>query len=399
MYFLETAILLFLGAFVLTYLTIPKIIGVVEYRRLTDNPDGRSSHSLRTPTLGGVSFYYTLIFALFFIRGRDAFDEAMYIIPGLTILFIVGLKDDLVVLSPGAKLMAQVLAVAFILVNPSFTIDSLNGFLNINEIPYYLYLVIAGFMMLTIINSYNLIDGIDGLASVVGMVIMVIYTTIFYLSQEYFFALVAITMNASLMAFLGFNLSSDKKIFMGDTGSLIVGFIISILTLKFLALKPHAYTELPFLLENAPLIAISILIVPLFDTARVFAIRIANKKAPFSPDRNHTHHVLIDYWGLTHKQASFIIGCFNLLFVMLFIVLGSTAKNLGMAIMLVSFVIALGYIFFKYNYNFTTLKQKIMLKRKVDKFKGKNKGLDANSNGNLKTKEDLSREIYEEKID
>ena len=233
MFFLETAILLSLGAFLLTYLTIPKIINVVEYRRLTDDPNGRSSHALRTPTLGGVSFFYTLIFALFFIRGRDGFDEAMYIIPGLTILFIVGLKDDLVVISPGAKLIAQVFAVAFILVNPSFTIDSLNGFLNINEIPYYLYLVIAGFMMLTIINSYNLIDGIDGLASVVGMVIMVIYTTIFYLSEEYFFALLAITMNASLMAFLGFNLSSDKKIFMGDTGSLMVGFVISILTLKF----------------------------------------------------------------------------------------------------------------------------------------------------------------------
>lgn len=158
---------------------------------------------------------------------------------------------------------------------------------------------------------------------------------------------------------------------MGDTGSLIVGFIISVLTLKFLALRPVVYTDLPFLLENAPLIAISILIVPLFDTARVFAIRIANKKGPFSPDRNHTHHVLIDYWGLTHKQASFIIGCFNLLFVTLFIVLGSTAKNLGMVIMLVSVVVFLGYIFFKYNYNFTTLKQKILLKRKVKKFKSK----------------------------
>ena len=160
---------------------------------------------------------------------------------------------------------------------------------------------------------------------------------------------------------------------MGDTGSLIVGFVISILTLKFLALKPHSYTELPFLLENAPLIAISILIVPLFDTARVFAIRLANKKAPFSPDRSHVHHVLIDYWGLTHKQASFIIGCFNLLFVVLFIVLGSTAKNLGMVIMLVSVVVLLAYIFFKYNYNFTTLKQKIIIRRKVDKLKGKKK--------------------------
>jgi len=371
LFFLETAISIFIGIFLLTYLTIPKIIKVVEHKRLMDHPNQRSSHSSRTPTLGGVAFFYCLIFALFFIRGRDVFDEAMYIIPGLTILFIVGLKDDLVVISPGAKLLSQVFAIVFILANPSFTIHSLNGFLNIYEIPYYLYLIIGGFMMITIINSYNLIDGIDGLASIVGIVILVIYTTIFYLTEEYFFALLAIALNASLMSFLGFNLSSNKKIFMGDTGSLIVGFIISILTLKFLALRPVVYTDLPFLLENAPLIAISILIVPLFDTARVFAIRIANNKGPFSPDRNHTHHVLIDYWGLTHKQASFIIGCFNLLFVTLFIVLGSTAKNLGMVIMLVSVVIFLGYIFFKYNYNFTTLKQKILLKRKVKLFKSK----------------------------
>jgi|TARA_R110000744_G_scaffold131138_1_gene239150 UDP-N-acetylmuramyl pentapeptide phosphotransferase/UDP-N-acetylglucosamine-1-phosphate transferase len=369
LYFLETALAIFIGSFLLTYLTIPKIIKIVEYKRLMDDPNKRSSHNTKTPTLGGVSFFYTIIFVLFFIHGRDTFDEAIYIIPGLTILFMVGLKDDLIVISPGAKLIAQVFAVAFILVNPSFTIHSFNGFLNIFDIPYYLYLVIAGFIMITIINSYNLIDGIDGLASVVGIVILVIYTTIFYTTGEYFFALLSISLNACLLAFFGFNISSERKIFMGDTGSLIVGFIISILTLKFLALTPDAYVGLPFLLENAPLIAISILIVPLFDTARVFAIRIANKKGPFSPDRNHTHHVLIDFWGLSHKQASFIIGCFNLVFVVLFIVLGSKAENLGMVIFLISAVIILGYVFFKYNYNFTTLKQKIMLKRKVGKIK------------------------------
>ena len=387
MYFLETAVAIFIGAFLITYLTIPKIIGVVEYKRLMDNPNQRSSHIQKTPTLGGIAFFYTLIFALFFISGRDTFDETIYIIPGLTILFIVGLKDDLVVLSPGSKLIAQVLAVAFILANESFTIHSLNGFLNINEIPYYLYLVIGAFMMLTVINSYNLIDGIDGLASVVGIVIMIIYTTIFYLTGEYFFALIAITMNACLMAFFGFNISSDRKIFMGDTGSLIVGFIISILTIKFLALKPYVYTELPFLLENAPLIAIAILIVPLFDTARVFTIRIANKKGPFSPDRNHVHHVLIDFWGLSHKQASFIIGCFNLLFVLLFIILGSTAKNLWVVIFLVAAVIILGYVFFKFNYNFTTLKQKIILKRKVKnitKKRGKKNKLGESKKNNIK---------------
>jgi UDP-N-acetylmuramyl pentapeptide phosphotransferase/UDP-N-acetylglucosamine-1-phosphate transferase len=336
-----------------------------------DDPGIRSSHSLKTPTLGGVSFFYTLIIALFFIQGWDKLNETIHIIPGLTILFIIGLKDDLVVLSPGTKILSQILAASFILINESFNIYTLNGFLNINEIPYFLYLFIGGFIMIVVINSYNLIDGIDGLASIVGIVILIIYTTIFYLTNEYFFALLGVSLNAILLAFYGFNVSSNRKIFMGDTGSLIVGFIISVLTLKFLALTPKAYEDLPMLLENAPLIAIAILIVPLFDTARVFAIRLANKRSPFSPDRNHVHHVLIDFWGLTHKQASFIIGVFNFFFVILFIVLGSTAKNLGMVIMLVSIVIVLGYVFFQYNYNFTTLRQKILLRRKVDEIKSK----------------------------
>ncbi len=369
MNFLVTSLLFFIGAFLLTYFTIPKIIGVVEYKSLMDDPNKRSSHQSKTPTLGGIAFFYTLIFALFFLKGWDLHDEAIYFVPSLTILFIVGLKDDLVVLSPYAKLIAQLLAIGFILTNDSFRIDSLNGFLGIYEIPSLIYYTVGAFMMLTIINAYNLIDGIDGLAAVVGTVILILYTTIFYTTNEYFYALICLTLNGSLMAFLGYNFSSTRKIFMGDTGSLIIGFIISVLTLKFLALKPDAYEELPFLLENAPIIAISILIVPLFDTARVFTIRLANKKGPFSPDRNHIHHILIDFWGLSHQQASLIIGSFNIVFVILFILLASISKNIILAIILVTTVIILGYIFYRFNYSFRNMKRKIKIKRKVDHLK------------------------------
>lgn len=371
MYFLETAILLFVGAFLLTYLTIPKIIGVVQYKKLMDNPNERSSHKKVTPTLGGVSFFYCLIFAIFFLKDRDLHNEAIYLIPGLTILFIVGLKDDLVVLSPLTKLAAQVMAVSFVLASDSFVITSLHGFLNINEIHYFLYLLIGGFLMITIINAYNLIDGIDGLAAMVGIVVLMLYTTIFYMSNEYFYALLCIALNACLIAFLGYNLSSTRKIFMGDTGSLIVGFMIAMFTLKFLALKPTSYKELPFLLENAPLVAIGILIVPLFDTARVFTLRIVNKRGPFSPDRNHTHHILVDYLNLSHQQASFIIASFNFIFVVLLIVLGSTSNNLWMIIALVLTVVFLAYLFYRLDYSFANLKRKIFFKRKVDGFKGK----------------------------
>ncbi|WP_299548803.1 MraY family glycosyltransferase [Seonamhaeicola sp.] len=339
-----------------------------------DNPNNRSSHLKKTPTLGGVSFFYTLVFALFFLRGWGEYDEAIYFIPGLTILFIIGLKDDLVVLSPYTKLIAQLIAILFIISNDSFTIESLNGFLGVDDIPIYAYYIVSGFIMLTIINAYNLIDGIDGLAAIVGIVILIIYSAIFYMTQEYFFLLLSLTLNGCLIAFLKFNLASSEskeKIFMGDTGSLIVGFIISILTLKFLALSPEKYDSLPFLIENIPLIAISILIVPLFDTARVFTIRLANKKSPFSPDRNHTHHILIDYFKFSHKKASFIIGGFNLVFVYFFIILGSASYNFWLATVLVMTVIVLGYIFYRFDYSFSNIKRRIRFKRKMNNVKEK----------------------------
>ncbi|MCM5663481.1 MraY family glycosyltransferase [Galbibacter mesophilus] len=359
-------------------------MGVVQHKKLMDNPNSRSSHKKVTPTLGGVSFFYCLIFAIFFLKDRDLHNEAIYLIPGLTILFIVGLKDDLVVLSPLTKLVAQIIAVSFVLASDSFVIHSLHGFLNVNEIPYFLYLLIGGFLMITIINAYNLIDGIDGLAAMVGIVILILYTTIFYMSNEYFYALLCIALNACLMAFLGYNLSSTKKIFMGDTGSLIVGFMLAMFTLKFLALKPTSYKELPFLLENAPLVAIGILIVPLFDTARVFTLRVVNKRGPFSPDRNHTHHILVDYLSLSHQQASFIIASFNFVFVVLLIVLGSTSNNLWMIIVLVATCVGLAYLFYRLDYSVSNLKRKIKLKKKLEGYKGKVKR--SEKQGKLKSK-------------
>jgi len=358
--------LFFCGAYILTFFTIPKIIGLVENKKLMDEPNNRSSHQKKTPTLGGVSFFYTLIFTLFFLKYWDQEYEAMYFIPGLTILLIIGLKDDLLVLSPYTKLAAQVCAVGFLLMNNDLIIHSLNGFLSIDEIPLYLYYPIAGFLMLTIINAYNLIDGIDGLAAIVGIVILIMYTTIFYITGHYFYALLCLSLNGSLMAFLAFNLSSTRKIFMGDTGSLIVGFIIGILTIRFLSLTPENYQDLPFLLENAPLIAISILIVPLFDTARVFTIRVTNKKSPFSPDRNHTHHILIDSFNLSHKQASFVLGGFNLVFVILMIILGSASANFYLVLFLILTVVALAYLFYRFDYSFANIKRKILFKRKVE---------------------------------
>ncbi|UNY97910.1 undecaprenyl/decaprenyl-phosphate alpha-N-acetylglucosaminyl 1-phosphate transferase [Zhouia spongiae] len=328
---------IFLGCFIFTLLTIPKIINVVKYKNLMDDPGSRSSHEQKTPTLGGVSFYLSFVGTLFFIRNFAVYEEAIYLMPALTIIFISGLKDDLVSISPKAKLLAQFCAIAFVLYNPSFAITSLHGFMGIGTIPQLAGAVLSAFFMIVVINAFNLIDGIDGLAAMVGLVISGAYAFIFYTINQGFFVLLCLALQGCLLAFLYYNLSVKRKIFMGDTGSLLVGFIISLLTIKLLAVPMEDSFALPFLRENTPIIIISILIVPLLDTARVFIVRILNKRSPFSADRNHLHHLFTDGLLLSHKRASFFISVLNLLFIGLIMIL---SNYLGYKLLLPAFSLA-----------------------------------------------------------
>jgi len=361
----------FIGAFLLTYFTIPKIIGVVEYKKLLDEPNQRSSHKKTTPTLGGIAFYFTLMFSLFFLKECDTSSVVYNILPGLTILFIFGLKDDLVVLSPTAKLIAQVTATLFILANPSFHIDSLNGFLGIYQLPQYASIIISSFIMIVIINAYNLIDGIDGLAAGIGIIISGINLIIYYFLEIDFYFYLSLIVIGILTAFLRYNLSRYNKIFMGDTGSLIIGFIISIFTIKLLTLNEQIVTSnLPFLIENLPLVALGILIVPLFDTFRVFSIRLFNKKSPFSADRNHMHHILIDL-GFSHLKSSIILAGFNLLFVMIFIYLATQSTQFYLFLFLTFIVFSLIYLFFVLDFSFSNLRRKVFFRKKTKEIKRK----------------------------
>jgi len=295
---------------------------------------------------------------------------SIYIIPGLTILFLTGLKDDIVVISPASKLSAQIIASIFVLSNEVMQIQGLNGFLGIHEIPIIIAFPICVFIMITIINAYNLIDGIDGLASTIGGIISIVYAVVFYYLELYYFSFLGIIVLAMLLAFLRFNLSYKKKIFMGDTGSLTIGFMISIFTIRFLALTPDKLDTLPFHLDNIPFVVMAVLIVPLFDLARVFTIRLFNKKNPFKPDRNHTHHILIDL-GLSHKQTSLIMGMVNLIFIFLFVILGTNFNNATLIIRFVTLVLILFYILYRLDFSFSNLKRRISRKKKVADLKSK----------------------------
>lgn len=309
---------IFLLSFVIVYIITPKIIKVVIHKSLMDQPNNRSSHINATPNLGGIAIYIALIFSFYFIEPVDKYNVLNSLIPGLTILFIIGLKDDLVVLSPITKLFAEIIASSFITFHEKFSIENFHGFLGIDHIPVYIAIPLEILVLITIINAYNLIDGLDGLASTIGVIIFSTFGVLFYITHEYYMLLLCVVLVASLLAFLRFNFSKNKKIFLGDTGSLIIGFMIGVMTLRFLSLSYLELNKLPFKIQNIPLVALTILIFPIFDLTRIIIIRLWNKKSPFQPDRNHTHHLLIDYLKLSHYKISLLIGTLNILLILSF---------------------------------------------------------------------------------
>lgn len=357
----------FLGGLLGTYFIIPKIINVVTYKQLMDNPNERSSHSELIPSLGGVAFYIFITLGLFLLEDFDSTNISMSLVCGLLILFVVGLKDDLVVIGPLTKLGAQVLASVFVITNPHYHFKALYTAIGIAPINEYLSMILIIFLMVYIINAFNLIDGIDGLASVVGIVIFTTYAILFFLLGRYYFFGVSLIAIGCLISFLRYNLSNDKKIFMGDTGSMVLGFVVAVMTVRIFSYEPSVISKLPFQLENLPLIVMAILIVPLFDTSRVFAVRILERKKPFSADRNHIHHLLIDYLKFSHKRASLFIGIANAVFAAIFLLFGVNYSNITLLIIMTLCICLFLFFFFRIDFSYKNLRRRIAVRNRLEK--------------------------------
>lgn len=327
-------ILAFLLAAVIVYKSIPAIIRVAKLKHLYDEPDEERKVSKEiVPTLGGMAIFLGFIISVVLSSFRMEFLELRYIVVALVIMLFVGLKDDILYISPKSKLIGQIM-VSFILVvfaNVRFT--SLHGLFGLEEINYWVSVPLSMFAITVLTNSLNLIDGIDGLCSGIGFTAASLFALLFYLNDEIEFTLVGMALAGSLFSFFIYNVFGVKnKIFMGDTGSLLIGFVLSIMTIKF--------NEIPFtdhrIFEVVEVIGVSlaIMIVPILDTLRVFSLRIARGKSPFSADRIHTHHQLLDL-GLTHFQASLIYILYNILFFAYTMVLQHYLDNYVLLIVLV----------------------------------------------------------------
>ncbi len=317
-------------AFLLTFFSIPIIIQVAKAKKLYDEPDERKVHKNVIPTLGGMGIFAGFIIALLMGIPSGTNPEFQYYVAATMVIFFLGLKDDILVLSAGKKFLGQLVCAGILIKFANIRIDDMHGFLGIYTIPPIASIVLTTFTVIVVTNAFNLIDGIDGLAGTLGLVTTFTFGLYFFYIGHIAYAVMAFSLSAALIAFLIYNFS-PAKIFMGDTGSLLLGTVNSILVIKFISVAGSANTNFP--LACAPAIGFAILMVPLFDTLRVFALRIFKRRSPFSPDRNHIHHFLLDL-GFSHRKISLTIGGVAILFIIAAFFMRSLNTTLILAVLL-----------------------------------------------------------------
>jgi len=314
-----TLLLTFVVSFLVTYWSIPSIIRVAKQKKFFDEPNSRKSHINQVPTLGGVAIFVGFTTAAGSFISYILVPSLQYILVACIIIFFIGLKDDIMAIAPLKKLMGQIAAALILSVPGCIYLTSVHGFFGIYYIPYTAGTILTLFVIIVVINSFNLIDGIDGLAASVGMITSVFFGTWFFISGNIEYCLISVAMFGSLLGFFRYNVFGGKnKIFMGDTGSLIVGLMMAVQVILFNE-KNIGYTS-AFSIKSAPAVSFAVLIVPLYDTLRVFLIRMLRGRSPFSADKSHLHHCLLKL-GCSHIQTTLIIVLANLFFITLALLL------------------------------------------------------------------------------
>jgi UDP-N-acetylmuramyl pentapeptide phosphotransferase/UDP-N-acetylglucosamine-1-phosphate transferase len=309
---------------------IPILVNVTKAKGIVAHENGRTSHIGRIPTMGGLavfaSFYLT---CLLYIREPDLIKFNGMIAASFLIL-LTGMKDDMVGISALKKFGVQIVAASIVIFYNDVRITTLHGFLGIPELTYFWSYVLTLISIVGLVNCYNLIDGIDGLSAGIGIVGLFSLSIIFYSYGCTELCMISLTLAISMATFFPYNVWGKKnKIFLGDTGSLTLGFVIAWLIIRLNQLTASKDSFITF--ESTPAISLAIAFIPLFDTLRVFAIRILKNRSPLSADKLHIHHKLLDF-GLTHFQITTLLVICNLSIIILtycFSFWGTTVLILG----------------------------------------------------------------------
>ena len=328
----------FLLGLMLVYISVPVIVRISKEKHLYDEPNERRINKVVVPNLGGIAIFIGVSIATLLCLHQFEFIEFRYIQASMIILFFIGIKDDILIISPRKKFIAQVLCALILIIPGGIRFTNLHGILGLYEIDYAVSIFITLLTIVSIINATNLVDGIDGLAASIGIFSSVIFGTKFLVTSNDDYAILCCALVGSLLAFLWFNVrGTTNKIFLGDTGSLLLGLLIAVEVIQY---NEFALTTTPQEISFSPIFSLAILATPLADMIRVFTIRIYNGKSPFAPDMNHIHHRLLRL-GFSHFNSTLIIVLTNCIIITLAFTFRFLNKHALMALLIVAIFLLL----------------------------------------------------------
>ena len=302
---------------IISMYSVKKIIFITRHRKLYDIPDDiRKIHGAEIPSLGGIGIFTGyIIVAVFFWRGDSSFMP--FFLSSSTLLFFTGIYDDIMNMRPSKKLIAQLIASFITIYFADIRIESLYGLFGLDVIPYWPGVILTTLCCTFFINVFNFIDGIDGLACVLAILYTVILGLMFACTEHYAIAGISFALTGAAIGLLFYNIA-PAKIYMGDTGSMFLGFSIFIFSMLFIIwfkgteinnITPYIHGP-----RQAMILVIAMLFLPVFDALRVFALRASRGISPLKADRTHLHYYLLDA-GFTHSQSVLIIVTINILLI------------------------------------------------------------------------------------
>jgi len=346
-------------AFLVVVFTMPSLIKVARMKHLVDEPsEARKLHARSVPTIGGIIIFASVIFsyALWFPDAKligagdqgykslymamgQAYSDLKYLMAAMVLLFFIGVKDDIIGFSPVKKLVGHMVVGYILVVMAGIRITDMHGIFGVYELPDSISIAFSFFVYVVLVNAINLIDGVDGLAGGIGLIASLAFGIWLLQAGDVALSLLAFVLAGALAGFLVFNFH-PARIFMGDSGSLIIGAILAVLAMRVV---DHDTSRLPHYLRqvSSPIFVMSVLAYPLVDTLRVFIYRMVRGRSPFSADRNHIHHRLMAL-GLGHRGTTMVLYAYAVLIIALSFTTRSWHPNLGLMVLgTTAFVLAM----------------------------------------------------------
>jgi UDP-GlcNAc:undecaprenyl-phosphate GlcNAc-1-phosphate transferase len=341
-------------SFLISFLIIPVIVKYSHQRNIVDVPGGRKIHKKVTPSMGGIAIFLGFFLSSIIWINSSLWQDIKFLLVPFMIIFFTGLRDDLIPLKPLVKLAGQVTAAAFLLYFLDLRLHSFYGLFGLEEWPIWISYIVTVFTIIVITNAFNLVDGLDGLAGSIASAILLFYGIWYYSMGDSIFSVFCFSMLGAIIAFLLFNWE-PSEIFMGDTGALVIGMMLAVVTIRFINLNFGLTNNSPVRFDSTISTAACLIIVPLLDTTRIIILRLSKRQSPFKPDKSHIHHAIMRL-GFSHSKTTFTLVSIQIFFILLALVF----KNIGDKILL-PIVIVLAIIFS------ITLDRMIINKKKASK--------------------------------